>query len=63
MRRLEQFALWGGVVAPVLYVVIVLADGVALPGYDPITDPISALTAPGRFSIKWIEAGFPPAGG
>lgn len=39
-----------------LYIVIVLAA--VLPGYDPVTDPISALTAAGRPGIKWIEAGF-----
>lgn len=58
MRRLEHIALWGGVAAPVLYIVTVLAGGAVLPGYDPVTDPISALTAAGRPGIKWIEAGF-----
>lgn len=58
MRRLEHIALWGGVAAPVLYVVTVLAGGAVQPGYDPVTDPISALTAAGRPDIKWIEAGF-----
>lgn len=58
MRRLEHIALWGGVAAPLLYVVTVLAGGAVLPGYDPVTDPISALTAAGRPGIKWIEPGF-----
>lgn len=58
LRRLEQLALWGGVAAPVLYLVIALAGGAAVPGYDPVTDPISALTATGGPGIKWIEAGF-----
>ncbi|HEV2516151.1 MAG TPA: DUF998 domain-containing protein [Devosia sp.] len=58
MRRLEHVALWGGVAAPVLYIGTVLAGGAVLPGYDPVTDPISALTAAGRPGIKWIEAGF-----
>lgn len=58
MRRLEHIALWGGVAAPVLYIVTVLAGGSVLPGYDPMADPISALTAAGRPDIKWMEAGF-----
>ena len=58
MRHLEQLALWGGVAAPVLYLMTALAGGVAVPGYDPVTDPISALTAAGRSGIKWIESGF-----
>lgn len=58
MRRFEHIALWGGVAAPVLYIVTVLAGGSVLPGYDPMADPISALTAAGRPDIKWMEAGF-----
>ncbi|WP_055046714.1 DUF998 domain-containing protein [Devosia sp. A16] len=58
MSRLEHLALWGGIAAPLLYVVTVLAAGAVLPGYDPVADPISALTAAGRPSIRWIEAGF-----
>jgi hypothetical protein len=58
LRRLEHIALRAGVAAPVLYIVTVLAGGAVLPGYDPVTDPISALTAAGRPGIKWIEAGF-----
>lgn len=41
-----------------LYILTVLAGGSVLPGYDPMADPISALTAAGRPGIKWIEAGF-----
>lgn len=58
MSRLEHLALWGGIAAPLLYVVTVLAGGAVLPGYDPVADPISALTAAGRPGIRWIEAGF-----
>lgn len=58
MRRLEHIALWGGVAAPLLYTVTVLAGGAVLPGYDPLVDTISALTASGRHGVKWIEAGF-----
>jgi len=58
LRRLEHLALWGGVAAPILYVVTVLTGGATLPGYDQFVDPISALTAAGRPGIRWIEAGF-----
>lgn len=56
--RLEHIALWGGVAAPLLYAATVLAGGAVLPGYDPVADPISALTAAGRHGVRWIEAGF-----
>lgn len=58
MIRLEHIALWGGVAAPLLYAATVLAGGAVLPGYDPVVDPISALTAAGRHGVRWIEAGF-----
>ena len=57
MRRLEHITLWCGVAAPLLYAVTVVAGSAVLPGYDPIVDPVSALTASGRPGIKWIEAG------
>lgn len=58
MRRLEHTALWGGVAAPLLYAFTVLAGSAALPGYDWVVDPVSALTAAGRPGPKWIESGF-----
>lgn len=58
MRNLEQMSLWGGAAAPILYVVTVVIAGAVVPGYDHVTDPISALTAAGRPDIRWIEAAF-----
>ena len=44
---MKKYLLYGGIVAPVLYVVTIIVGGLIRPGYSHIANAISELTAAG----------------
>lgn len=58
MRRATDQLLWSGFVAAVLYGAAVAVGGLVLPAYDPLADPISAMTAVGRTDADWVRWAF-----